>query len=228
MFIGHYALGLATKRIEPRLSLAVLLAAPQVLDLLWPIFVIAGIERVEVSPGDTAFTPLRFVSYPWSHSLVMSMVWGTASFAIMRARGSSFRAAWLVAALVVSHWVLDVVSHRPDMPLWPGGGPFLGLGLWRSVPATLVLEIAMYAAGATLYLRATRPKDRTGTWTYVGLAAFLFVVYVANVLGPPPPSATAVAVSALALWLIPFWGAWIERHRLNAAHSPTSPAQYRG
>ncbi len=213
MFLGHYALGLAAKRVEPRLSLPVLLAAPQVLDLLWPVVVLAGIEHVEVAPGDTAFTPLRFVSYPWSHSLVMAIVWGVAFGAIVRARGASARAAGIVAALVVSHWVLDVASHRPDMPVWPGGGPLLGLGLWRSVPATLVVELGMYAAGVALYARATRSKDRTGTWAYVGLVGFLLAAYVANLLGPPPPSATAVAASALALWLIPLWGVWIERHR---------------
>jgi hypothetical protein len=213
VFIGHYALGLATKRLEPRMPLWVLLAAPQVLDLLWPIFVLVGIEQVEVAPGDTAFTPLRFVSYPWSHSLVMSIVWGVALGVILRVQGASLRGTGLVVALVVSHWVLDVASHRADMPLWPGGGPLLGLGLWRSVPATLVVEIGMYAAGIVLYAGATTSKDRTGTWAYVALVAFLFVAYVANVLGPPPPSATAVAVSAFALWLIPPWGVWIERHR---------------
>jgi hypothetical protein len=217
MFLGHYALGLGAKRVEPSLSLAALLAAPQVLDLLWPIFVLLGIERVEVAPGDTAFTPLRFVSYPWSHSLVLSLVWGIAFGAVVRARGGSLRAAGIAAALVVSHWVLDVASHRPDMPLWPGGGPLLGLGLWRSVPATLAVEVGLYVAGATLYARATQSKDKTGTWAYVGLVAFLFAAYVANVLGPPPPSATAVAGSALALWLIPLWGLWIERHRIARA-----------
>jgi len=213
MFIGHYAVGLAAKRLESGLSLPALLAAPQVLDLLWPIFVLSGVERVEVAPGDTAFTPLHFVSYPWSHSLVMSIVWGFAFGAIVRVRGASLRGAGIVAALVVSHWVLDVASHRADLPLWPGGGPILGLGLWRSVPATLVVEIAMYAAGVALYARATRSKDRTGTWAFVALVAFLFVAYIANVLGPPPPSAMAVAASALALWLIPLWAMWIERHR---------------
>lgn len=222
MFIGHYALGLAAKRVEPRLSLGILLAAPQVLDLMWPIFVLMGVEHVDVAPGDTAFTPLRFVSYPWSHSLIMSIVWGIAFGAIVRARGASLRSAGIVAALVVSHWVLDVASHRADMPVWPGGGPLLGLGLWRSVPATLIVEIVMFAAGAALYARSTRSKDRTGTWAYIGLVGFLFVVYIANVLSPPPPSATAVAVSALALWLIPLWGLWIERHR-DAWRRPLNP-----
>jgi hypothetical protein len=213
MFIGHYAVGLAVKRFEPRLSLPVLLAAPQALDLVWPLFVLIGVERVEVAPGDTAFTPLHFTSYPWSHSLVMSLLWGVGLAIVVRAYGATVRAAAITAALVVSHWALDVMSHRADVPLWPGGGPLLGLGLWRSVPATLAVELLMFAGAAVLYARATTAKDRTGTWTYVSLVAFLLVVYLANVVGPPPPSARAVVISALGLWLIPFWGMWIERHR---------------
>lgn len=212
MFIGHYALGFAAKRVEPRLTLPILLTAPQLLDLLWPVFVLTGIEHVEVAPGNTAFTPLRFTNYPWSHSLATSIVWAFLFAMLVRARVGTWRAAVVAAALVVSHWVLDFASHVPDMPVWPGG-PRVGLGLWRSIPATLAVEIAMYAAGVFIYARATRAKDRVGKWSLVGLVAFLFVAYIGNVVGPPPPSANAVAISALALWLIPLWGLWIERHR---------------
>lgn len=213
MFIGHFALGFAAKRVEPGLSLGVLLAAPQVLDLVWPVFVLAGIEHVEIAPGNTAFTPLAFTYYPWSHSLIASLVWSGAMAAALRVAGSSWRASGIAAALVFSHWVLDFVTHGPDMPLWLDG-PRIGLGLWRSVPGTLVVEIAMYAAGVVVYARSSRAKDRVGAGALWALAAFLFVVYIANVFGPPPPSANAVAMSALALWLIPMWGVWIERHRI--------------
>jgi hypothetical protein len=216
MFIGHYALGFAVKRIEPRLSLGVLLAAPELLDLVWPILVLAGVEQVEVAPGNTAFTPLAFTYYPWSHSLVASLAWSLALALVMRASGASWRPAAIAGALVVSHWVLDFATHRPDLPLWPGG-PLVGLGLWRSVPATLAVEIAMYAAGVLIYSRSTRANDRIGKVAFGVLVGFLFAVYLANALGPPPPSATAVAASALALWLIVPWGFWIERHRSVAA-----------
>jgi len=217
MFIGHYALGLAAKRLEPRLSLAVLLAAPQVLDLLWPIFVLAGIERVELAPGDTAVTPLAFVSYPWSHSLVAAIAWGLVVLWIVRAlTPGTWRPAVVAGALVVSHWVLDVASHRPDLPLWPGSVR-IGLGLWRSVPATLVVEIGLYALGAWGYLTATRATDRRGRWLAWALIVLLLAIYLGNLLGPPPPSARIVAISALALWLIPLAGAWIERHRTTAS-----------
>ena len=215
MFIGHYALGFAAKRVEPSLSLAWLLAAPQVLDLLWPIFVLAGLERVEVAPGNTAFTPLAFTHYPWSHSLVMALVWGVAFGALVLASRRSMRAAMVGAALVVSHWVLDWVSHRPDMPLWPGG-PRFGLGLWQSVAATFAVEGAMFVAGVWIYARSTTARDRTGKVALIALVAFLSIVYVANEFGPPPPSGKAVAASALALWLVPLWGRWIDHHREDA------------
>lgn len=216
MFIGHYALGLAAKRAEPRLSLGVLLAAPQVLDLLWPIFVLAGVERVEVEPGNTAFTPLDFIYYPYSHSLVAALGWSLLALLLVRVLlHQPWRAAAIAGALVASHWLLDVASHRADMPVWPGG-PRIGLGLWNSVPATLAVEIAMFAAGTLLYLRSTRATDRGGRWGLAALLGFLFLVYVGNALGPPPPSGKIVAASALALWLIPFAGAWIERHRVTS------------
>ena len=188
---------------------------------------LAGAERVEVAPGDTTVTPLRFASYLRSASLVMALVWGLAFAGIMRLRGASVRAAAVVAALVVSHWVLDVVSHRPDMPVWPGSGPLVGLGLWRSAPATYAVELGLYAAGVIIYARTTRARDRTGTWAFVGLVGFLLVSYFGNAFGPPPPSPTAVAVVSLALWLIPLWGWWIERHRALRGRDGVAPESAR-
>jgi len=212
MFVGHYAVGLAAKRLEPTLPLAWLLAAPQVLDLLWPIFVLSGVERVEVAPRSTAFTPLAFTHYPYS--LVMTLVWSAAFGGLLVASRRPTRAAAIGALLVASHWVLDWVSHRPDMPVWPGG-PRYGLGLWQSVPATFAVEGTMFAVGVGLYARSTTPRDRTGSVALIALVALLSVVYVGNEFGPPPPSARAVAASALALWLVPLWGAWIDRHRAD-------------
>lgn len=221
MFIGHYALGLAAKRVEPRLSLGILLAAPQLLDLVWPILVLAGVEHVEVVRGQTAFTPLAFTHYPWSHSLAAAVAWGLAFGILVRAMTGAIRAAVIAGALVVSHWVLDWVCHSPDMPLWPGSARY-GLGLWNSVPLTLIVEGALYAAGTWIYVRATRARNRTGSIAFWSLIVFLAVAYVGNVFGPPPPSGAAVAASALALWLIPLWGMWIERNResVSAGRAP--------
>jgi hypothetical protein len=131
------------------------------------------------------------------------------------------RGAVVIAFSVVSHWGLDFVTHRPDMPLYPGG-PRVGLGLWNSIPATIAIEVAMYVAGACLYLSMTRARDRVGSYSLWGFLAFGFLTYVANILGPPPPSAHAIAVFALTLWLVPLWAWWIDRHRDVTPH-PQSP-----
>ena len=214
MFIGHFALAFAAKRVAPSVSLGTLFLAVQLADLVWPTFVLLGVERVEVAPGITKVTPLDFVSYPYSHSLLALAIWGALFAGIHRAikrRGGIV--PWLLAALVLSHWVLDAASHRPDMPLLIGGGPLVGLGLWNSVAGTVVVETALFLAGVALYARATRPLDRTGVYALWGLVAFLLVVSAANLMGPPPPSATAVAWVAQSIWLLVLWGYWIDRHR---------------
>jgi membrane-bound metal-dependent hydrolase YbcI (DUF457 family) len=214
MFIGHLALGFAAKPVAPRVSLAVLFAAAQLADLLWPVLVALGVERVRIDPGNTAFTPLDFVSYPYSHSLVMLVVWGVV-LAALHGRGVSRdrRTFAVLVALVVSHWLLDFVTHRPDMPLYPGS-PTVGFGLWNSVGGTLVVELAMYGAGLWVYLRATRPRDAIGRWALGALAAFLIVVYAANVAGPPPPSVTAIWTVGIAGGAILIaWSWWADRHR---------------
>lgn len=213
MFIGHFATAYAAKRWAPRASLGTLFAASQLPDLVWPVLLLAGVEDATIAPGDTAFTPLRFDSYPFSHSLLTVAAWGAAFGALHYWRKRRPVDALVLAALVVGHWVLDFVSHRPDMPLWPGG-PRLGLGLWNSVPATIAVELPMFAAGLWLALSATRARDRTGRWGFVSLAALLLLFYAANVTSPPPPSIEAVgwagAIGGLLLWAL---ATWVDRHR---------------
>src|SRR5712671_4244163 len=132
MFIGHYAVGFAAKRAAPNASLGPLMAAPVLLDLLWPIFLLLGWEHVRIDPGNTAFTPLAFDSYPISHSLLMAVVWAVV-FVLLTRRVSTRQASLWIALAVVSHWVLDWITHGPDLPLLPRLGPKVGLGLWNSV-----------------------------------------------------------------------------------------------
>ena len=213
MFIGHIAVGLAAKRVAPKTSLGLLVAAPLALDLLWPILVLAGVERVRISPGDTAFTPLAFTSYPWSHSLLMSLVWSVAAGAAYWVWRRYRAGALVLAGGVFSHWVLDAVSHRPDLPLYPGSGTMIGLGLWNSVPATLAVECTMFAAGVWLYASGTRSSDRVGRYGFWAFVAFLAAVCAMNVFGPPPPSVRAIGFAGLALWLLPLWAWWFDSHR---------------
>lgn len=217
MFIGHFAVGLAAKRLSPRTSLGTLFAAAQLLDLVWPVLLLLGVEEVRIAPGVTAFAPLDFVRYPWTHSLLMVLVWATLFALAYRMRTRSARGAWVVFGLVVSHWVLDFVTHRPDLPLAPGWAK-VGLGLWNSVPATLLVEGGLFVLGVSLYAARTRARNRTGRVALWALVAFLVLVYVAN-MGPPPPSARAIGMAGLLMWLFIPWAVWIDRNRAPRARA---------
>ncbi len=214
MFLGHFAAGFAAKKLTPYTSLGTLLLSAQLLDLIWPTLVAAGIEQVRIAPGITTVTPLDFVHYPWSHSLLMAAVWALAfasvySFFRRYPRGTS-----VLAVLVLSHWVLDFVSHRPDLPLAPWGGPVVGLGLWYSTAATVIVEGLLFGIGLSVYTANTEPVDRAGSHALVGFAALLVAIYVMNLFGPPPPSVGMIAVMGHAQWLLVGFGYWIDQHRV--------------
>jgi membrane-bound metal-dependent hydrolase YbcI (DUF457 family) len=216
MFVGHLAVAFGAKAATPRAPLSGLIAASFGLDLIWPICVLAGVEIVRIAPGITAFTPLDFEHYPWSHSLAMSVVWGALAGVLALVVLKSVRVAAVIGAVVVSHWVLDLATHRPDLPILLAG-PKVGLGLWNSIPGTLIFEGALFAAGVALYVRSAKPRDAVGRWALWGLVAFTTVIWASQPWSPPPPSVTAVAAVALAAWVFPFWGLWIERHRSSTA-----------
>jgi hypothetical protein len=213
MFIGHFALGLAAKRAAPRVSLGVLFAAAQLADLLWPVFLAFGLEQVRIDPGNTALTPLDFVSYPYSHSLLLLLAWGAAMAFVCSPFARGRRVVAVISALVVSHWILDFVTHRPDMPLYPGG-PTFGLGLWNSIPGTLAVEVPMFVGGLWIYTRVTHPRDGTGRWAFGSLVVTLLLIYAANIFSPPPPSVTALTIVAMIGGaLFTTWSWWADRHR---------------
>jgi len=213
MYLGHYAVALAAKRASPNTSLGTLIAASQLIDIIWPLLVLVGLEKVAVDPGNTVVTPLHFVQYPFTHSLLSVLIWAS-FFASLYWLVSGNRTGTLTVWLaVLSHWVLDFFTHAPDLPLYPGSEKMVGLGLWNSLSGTLALELGIFLLGMILYLRTSRPANRTGTYTFVLLMVFLFVTYVINVLGPPPPNYRMVAYSALLLWLLVPWGYWIDRNR---------------
>jgi hypothetical protein len=213
MFLGHFGVALGSKPVAPRVSLGTLFLAAQFLDLLWPLFVLAGIETVRIAPGITRVTPLDFVHYPYSHSLAAAIVWSLALGGIYGIRRRWARGGLIVGALVLSHWVLDFITHRPDLPIAPGLATRVGLGLWNSLPGTLFAEGALFLGGAAISMRATEPRDRIGSWGSAGLLLVLASISLASFFGPPPPGPTAVAWAGLAMWLLIGWGYWIDRHR---------------
>jgi membrane-bound metal-dependent hydrolase YbcI (DUF457 family) len=217
MFIGHFAVAFATKKVAPKASLGTLVLAAAFLDVIWPVLVLAGIERFRIVPGFTAVNPFDFVYYPWSHSLLMTLVWSLLfALAYFAASRDRVGAVW-VGIAVASHWLLDFVSHRPDMPLYPWGGERLGLSLWQSIPATFAVEGLMFAAGISLYVQATKSKDRIGTVAWWAMIGLLLALYLPGPWSSPPPSENSVAILGIvALAIFGPWAYWIDRHRASA------------
>ncbi len=217
MFLGHYGVGLAAKKVAPKTSLGTLWFAALFLDLIWPIFLLAGIERVEIDPGNTLVTPFDFVSYPFSHSLLAAFGWSFLLAGVYWLIRRDASGTAIIGLLVISHWVLDALVHRPDLPLYPGSSRMAGLGLWNSWRDTLLLEGVIFAWGVAVYRSATRPRDAVGKYAFRTLMFFLVLVYIGSLVGPPPPSSQYVAIMALGQWLMVLWAYWVDRHR-EAVH----------
>ena len=216
MFLGHFGVAFAAKRAAPTVSLGTWVVACQLLDLLWPIFVLLGIETVAIVPGVTAFSPLDFTHYPWTHSLLMAAVWSCAMGALYWRLRTNYIVATLVGLGVLSHWFLDVLAHRPDLPLAPGSDVKIGFGLWNSVSGTLIVEFALFALGLGLYLGGSRARDRQGEYGLWALVIFLFVAYASASFGPPPPGVKAMAaVTLLGGGIVAGWTYWLDRHRVT-------------
>lgn len=214
MFIGHDAVGLAAKRFAPRTSLGWLIAAPLLPDLLWPIFLFLGIEHVSIEPGFMKMSPLHFVDYPWSHSLVMTLAWGIAFGGGYLMFTRYMRGAVAIFIGVVSHWVFDWLVHRPDLQFFPGSVWHTGLGLWNHPFIEVPLETALFAVGILMYRDSTHPVDKIGSGVLWAFILFLGIAFIASAAGTPPPSVRALAYGTLLLWLLPFWAAWFDRHRI--------------
>jgi hypothetical protein len=217
MFIGHYGVALALKRTEPKLSLWTLFIAVQLVDIAWGATILLGWERVRIHPGWTAASPLQFLSYPITHSLLAAGLWAVAAAVVWytwptKDTSGHGRAALIVAVAVASHWFLDLVVHVPDLPLAGDDTRKFGLGLWNSIPLTFTVELGLLGIGLALYLSGgSRNHPVRKAWA-VGFAAVLAAAYVATTLGPPPPSVRAIGISAIILLpALAAIGGWIDR-----------------
>src|SRR5215470_8267700 len=158
MFIGHYGVMLAGKGIDKRPSLGTMFLAAQWLDLLWPILALLGIERFSIDPGNMVLSSLRFDYYPWSHSMLMAIGWSVLFGGVYFAIKKNGKGALLLGCLVFSHWLLDLLVHRPDLQLTPFSEIRVGLGLWNFKWPEIITESFLLIVGASIYLRVTKPK----------------------------------------------------------------------
>jgi membrane-bound metal-dependent hydrolase YbcI (DUF457 family) len=216
MFLGHFGIGFGAKAAAPRVSLGTLFMAAQFIDLLWPTLLLLGIERVNILVDGTKHPPLDFVYYPFSHSLLAVIIWAMLFAGIYYAIRRSSVGAMVLGLAVISHWLLDLIVHYPDLPLYPGDSPLLGFAIWSSPIFELVLELSIFALGVWLYLRNTEAIDATGKWALWSLIFFLVAIHLGNAFGTPPPSVTALAWVGQAQWLLVAWGYWVDRHRATA------------
>lgn len=215
MFIGHFGAGLASKAVDKKLSLGTIILATQFIDLMWPILLLLGVEKVKIEPGNTPFTPLNFVSYPYSHSMFTVLIWGILFGVIYFALKKDLKGSIVLGLLVFSHWILDLISHRPDLPLFPWGEFKAGFGLWNSVLLTIVVEGAIFIGGIYFFLKAKEDKDSKFNVRFWSFIIFLSFIYFSNIAGPVPPSESELAYTGLALWIFVAWGYWIDKKALK-------------
>jgi len=213
MFIGHYAVAMAAKKAAPQASLGTLFLASQLVDLIWPVMLLLGIEHVKISPGITVVTPLDFYDYPITHSLIGVISWGVLLGAFYFYIKRDIRTSLVLMLCVFSHWILDFLTHRPDLPLSLSGDRFYGLGLWNSFSGTLVVELGLYVIGIAVYLNSTSVKDKSGNYGFWSLAVLLLIIYAANIFGSAPPNEIMIGYAGLGLWLFIPWAYWVDNHR---------------
>ena len=213
MFLGHYAVGLASKKFAPRTSLGALIAAPILLDLLWPIFLLTGLESVSIETASNPFLRLHFDSYPISHGLVAVIAWATLFASIYFGLVRYLAGAIVIWIGVVSHWLLDYIVHRPDLPLSATSNRLLGLGLWNYRWQAIAVELLLLMLGVWVYVRETRAKDKIGSYGFAAFVVLLVAAYAGVAFGPPPSSVKKLAIVTLVSWLLIPWAWWFDCHR---------------
>jgi membrane-bound metal-dependent hydrolase YbcI (DUF457 family) len=213
MFIGHFGIGFGAKRFVP-VSLGFLFIAAQFSDLLWPALLQTGIEHVKILPGITRVTPLDFSDYPISHSLAMAIVWGVVLGLFCQVFLKNIKYSVVIFICVISHWFLDFIVHRPDLPIFPGGSARFGLGLWNYPYLAALIEGMIFIGGVILYYMTTTAKNRFGTFGLIGLIVFLLLIQAGNMIGPPPPTVNAIAWSGQLQWLIVIFAFFIDKNRV--------------
>ena len=213
MVIGHFGFGLGAKKYAPKLSLGLIFLAVQFADLLWPDLILLNIEKVRIQPEDAKF-PLDFIYYPFSHSLLMSIFWAAVFGLIYWLIKKDRVSATVLGICVLSHWFLDLIVHKPDLPLYPGSSVLLGFGLWNWPWLTALTEGIIFFTGMIFYLQTTRARNPAGKWGFWLMIILLIVGHIAGVLSPPPGTVTAIGWGTQALWVYVLLGFWVDHNRV--------------
>ncbi|MGE5110213.1 MAG: hypothetical protein ACM3JB_05095 [Acidobacteriaceae bacterium] len=213
VLVGHVAAGMIAKRIEPKVSLGTFVLAAMLADLLWCIFMLAGVEHVHYGVGMGTANYVTDSNTPFSHGLLTNMLWAGLFAVAFFVKRHYWRGTLLILAVVLSHWILDFISNR-EMPLVPGMSKVFGLDLWASTPLTLVVEGGLWLVGIIVYLRQTPASSRIGVYGFWFVAALITLVWYNNIAGPPPPNPNSAPIFALILFsLIVAWAYWMNRAR---------------
>lgn len=194
MFIGHFAVALAAKEMDSKPSLGITFMAAQWLDLLWPVLLLTGTEKVAINSDTSAAIPLSFMHYPVSHSLLAVLGWSVLFAVLYFLFKKNWKSAVLIGTLVLSHWVLDWLVHIPDLPITPFTETKVGLGLWNYKYLELLVELLLFAGGVFLYINATNEINKKGKTVFWSLIIFLVAVHLMNAFGPPPTAVQPIAI----------------------------------
>lgn len=215
MFIGHFGLSFAAKKVAPKVSLAILFVATQFVDILWPFLVMFNIEKVTITPGYTKMNVLEFIHYPYTHSLFMGVVWGILTALIYFFLKKDTRGAIVIGLCVLSHWFLDLVVHTTDLPITPFGDSKVGFGLWNHVAATMIIETAIFLIGLFIYTSVTRTKNKKGSWGLWSFVVLLIPISLSFTFGPAPKQAdnTLFISFSILMAVIVFFAGWVDRNR---------------
>jgi hypothetical protein len=220
MFIGHYGVSFAARPAQVRLPLWVWFIAVQWIDIVWSVLVILGIEKLRIVPGFTQANSRDLYYMPYTHglpgSILLSLVFGI--IVALFTSGNRVTTILLVAAASFSHWVLDLVVHVHDLPLYDNTAK-IGFDLWRHVLLSFPLELMVLGLGAGLYVRAMTFASAKGRYAFWAFVFFLAVLQVYANFGPPPSSPEAMGLTALAFYLVlALLAAWVERLAAVSAH----------
>lgn len=217
--LAHLAAGYAGKKFAPKVSLGTLLIAGTFLDILWSPLLLLGIEHARIVPGITVCCPLDLFDYPFSHSLLFTLFWAFLFRTFYQWRHKKdAQGGWVLFACVLSHWLFDLISHRPDLPLLPFTGPTVGLSLWNFPLATLTAELGLFIAGVVIYAHATKPKDLAGRISLLVLVFLQAFAYLTSAGAPLPPNIMAVAIMTQMQWIYLLLAYFVDAHR-----SPLTP-----